>query len=102
VGLTDIAKFVFGTDRTLRMESFDVPTFKEKIRLCRPNIIAFNGKKAARIFYGFPSTTKLGYGLGPPVENFPQVFGLPSTAGTARQFWNLEWWQTLARPVKGE
>src|ERR1035441_4801575 len=48
VGLTDIAKFVFGTDATLRMEEFDVPTFVEKIRLCRPNIVAFNGKKAAR------------------------------------------------------
>ena len=50
LGLTDIAKFEFGTDVTLRMEAFGVPTFMEKIRLCRPNIVAFNGKKAARIF----------------------------------------------------
>ena len=84
------------------MEAFDVPTFMEKIRLCRPNIVAFNGKNTARIFYGFPISTKLGYGPGPPIENFPLIFVLPSTAGTARQFWNLEWWQKFARLVKEE
>src|ERR1017187_10390312 len=50
LGLTDIAKFGFGTDVTLRMEAFGVPTFMEKIRVCHPKIVAFNGKNAGRIF----------------------------------------------------
>ena len=102
LGLTDIAKFEFGTDVTLRMEAFGVPTFMEKISLCRPKIVAFNGKNAARIFYGFSTNMKLGYGPGAPIENFPQIFVLPSTAGAARRFWNLEWWQKFARLVKEE
>jgi TDG/mug DNA glycosylase family protein len=100
LGLTDIAKFEFGTDVTLRMEAFGVPTFIAKMRLCRPNIVAFNGKNAARIFYGFSTNAIMGYGPGPPIENFPQIFVLPSTAGAARRFWNLEWWQKFARLVK--
>lgn len=102
LGLTDIAKSVFGTDVTLPTEAFDVPTFMEKIRLCRPNILAFNGKKVARVFYGLPSRTKLRYGPGPPIENFPQTFVLPSTAGGARRFWDVKWWQKFAQLVKGK
>jgi TDG/mug DNA glycosylase family protein len=99
LGLTDIAKIVSGTDAKLPLGAFDVPAFVASIRHCQPDMVAFNGKTAARIFYGFPSRRRLDYGLGPLVPNFPRIFVLPSTSGNARGYWNLQWWQEFARLV---
>jgi TDG/mug DNA glycosylase family protein len=100
LGLTDLAKEVAGTDPTLRSDAFDVLAFKKLIRGCRPAIVAFNGMRAARAFYGISPRALLAYGPGPPIPDFPQIFVLPSTSGSARGYWKLEPWQEFARLVE--
>jgi TDG/mug DNA glycosylase family protein len=102
LGLTDIAKAVSGADSTLPPGALNVPAFMESIRRCRPKIVAFNGKAAARAFYGIPSHTQLDYGSGSVVPDFPHVFILPSTSGNAGRYWDLAWWQEFARRVAVE
>jgi TDG/mug DNA glycosylase family protein len=102
LGLTDIAKTVSGTDAKLPPGAFNVPAFMESIRRCRPNIVAFNGKTAARVFYGIPSRRQLDYGPGTLIPDFPPIFVLPSTAGSAGRYWDLSWWQEFARRVAVE
>jgi len=102
LGLTDLAKTVSGIDAGLLPGEFNVPAFKGSIRHCRAKIIAFNGKKAARVFYGISSRVPLAYGVGPPVPEFPQIFVLPSTSGNARRWWDLKPWQKFADRVMAE
>jgi TDG/mug DNA glycosylase family protein len=102
LGLTDIAKMASGTDARLPLGAFDVPTFLISIRRCRPDIVAFNGKNAARVFYGIPSRSRLDYGFGPRVSDFPRIFVLPSTSGSASRYWNLAVWQEFAGLVAAE
>ena len=99
LGLTDLAKAASGVDSDLHDEAFDVAAFIESIDHCNPALVAFNGKKAARIFYGMPARAPLNYGQGATVPNFPRVFVLPSTSGSARAHWDLEWWREFARLV---
>ena len=99
LGLTDIGKTVYGPDVTLSRGAFDVPAFMESIRRCRPKIVAFNGKTAARAFYGITSDQRLDYGTGSLVPDFPEVFVLPSTSGSAGRYWDLARWQEFARRV---
>lgn len=99
LGLTDLAKTVSGLDSDLQDGAFDVPAFIQSIAYCTPALVAFNGKKAARIFYGMPARAPLNYGQGAVVPNFPRVFVLPSTSGSARAHWDVEWWKDFARLV---
>ena len=99
LGLTDLAKMTSGLDSDLQDEAFDVAAFIRTINYCSPVLVAFNGKKAARIFYGMRARAPLNYGQGAIVPNFPRVFVLPSTSGSARAHWYLEWWREFARLV---
>ena len=101
LGLTDLAKTASGVDSDLQDEAFDVAAFMESIDYCSPALVAFNGKKAARIFYRMPARAPLNYGQGAIVPNFPRVFVLPSTSGSARAHWDLEWWREFAQLVVG-
>jgi TDG/mug DNA glycosylase family protein len=100
LGLTDLAKAASGVDSEVHDEAFDVAAFIASIDHCNPALVAFNGKKAARIFYGMPARAPLNYGQGAIVPNFPRVFVLPSTSGSARTHWDLEWWREFARLVE--
>jgi double-stranded uracil-DNA glycosylase len=105
LGLTDIAKTVSGTDAKLPLGAYDVPTFMKSIRRYRPKSVAFNGKKAARVFYIFNGVSRyeqFDYGHGRPIQDFPQIFVLPSTSGSAGRYWNLAPWQEFARCVAAE
>jgi TDG/mug DNA glycosylase family protein len=102
LGLTDIAKTVSGADAKLPPGAFNVPAFMESIRRCRPKIVAFNGKAAARAFYGITSQKRLDYRPGFPVPDFPHIFILLSTSGSAGRYWDLAWWQEFARRVAVE
>jgi double-stranded uracil-DNA glycosylase len=97
LGLTDIAKAVSGVDASLAPADFDVPGFIASIRRCRPKIVAFNGKKAARVFYGLGRREPLEYGVGTPVSDFPRIFVLPSTSGSARRWWDVRPWKEFAK-----
>lgn len=98
LGLTDIAKAVSGADATILRDDYDVPAFAASVRQCFPAIVAFNGKKAASVFYGIP-TGDLRYGEGAEISEFPRIFVLPSTSGAAAKHWDLKWWQAFARLV---
>jgi len=97
LGLTDIAQLVPGADVTLKAGNFNVSGFIESIRQCQPEVVAFNGKKAARVFYGLGEREPLEYGPGKPLTDFPKIFVLPSTSGSARRYWDLQPWQQFAR-----
>ena len=98
LGLTDIAKAVAGADATIQRGDYDVPNFAASIRRCSPEIVAFNGKKAASVFYGIP-TGELRYGMGADTPGFPRTFVLPSTSGAAAKHWDVKWWEDFARLV---
>jgi double-stranded uracil-DNA glycosylase len=96
IGLTDIAKFAHGTDNNLRKADFDVQGFRDKMCKYRPRIIAFNGKKAARIVLRRP-TGKLEYGMQPDRLESAEVWVLPSTSGAGCRYWDPEHWCKLAQ-----
>jgi TDG/mug DNA glycosylase family protein len=96
IGLTDIIKNSHGTDSQLAIKDYDVPGFEAKMKRYQPEIVAFNGKEAARAFYRLPSTRNVEYGPGPSREGFPGVFVLPSTSGNAKKYWDIELWKEFA------
>jgi TDG/mug DNA glycosylase family protein len=95
IGLTDIAKQTFGSDKTLRAEHFDAAGLRLKITQYVPRVLAFNGKRAAQEFYG----TQVGYGLHTQCVGETTIFVLPSTSGAARVFWDETYWRELAAYV---
>jgi TDG/mug DNA glycosylase family protein len=97
LGLTDIAKAVSGVDASLAPADFNVPGFMASIRQCRPKIVAFNGKTAARVFYGLGRREPLEYGVGTPVLDFPRIVVLPSTSGSARRCWDVRPWKEFTQ-----
>ncbi len=98
IGLTDIAKHCAGPDKSLRGGDFDVAGFRAKMKRYAPTFIAFNGKKAASVFFDC-KTRDLDYGQQANAEN-PLVWVLPSTSGGARKFWNVAHWNNLAASMK--
>jgi TDG/mug DNA glycosylase family protein len=94
IGLTDLAKIRSGSDKAISPSDFDVPDFCSKIRGFCPKVIAFNGKKAAKAFFG----CSVDYG-GPKRDERignTAIFVLPSTAGAARGYWDKSYWRKLA------
>ena len=57
-----------------------------------PEVLAFNGKTAAKVFFGE------GVEYGHRVEAFGKtsIFVLPSTSGAANGFWDESLWRELA------
>jgi double-stranded uracil-DNA glycosylase len=96
IGLTDIAKHVSGADSDLPANAFDPTGLAARIRTVRPEVLAFNGKKAASLFLGLAGAQiSYGHAVGP--DDFPAVFVLPSTSGAARGNWDEGPWFELAR-----
>ena len=100
IGLTDLAKFAFGADSTLRAQDYDRVSLEHRIRACRPGLLAFNGKKPAAAFLGRLSRD-VGYGLVPGLPDFPPIFVLPSTSGAASRHWDVSHWHALAARING-
>jgi TDG/mug DNA glycosylase family protein len=101
IGLTDLAKEVSGADSVLPRDAFDVTALLERIGAVQPEILAFNGKKAAAIFHGVP-TGLLSYGPAPERPDFPPVWVLPSTSGLASRAWDPSPWHALAAVLPEE
>lgn len=100
MGLTDLVKTRAGSDKSLRPSDFEIDKFCSKIKEYSPKVIAFNGKKAAKMFFGRRSVD---YG-GPQEDKQKRIgntviFVLPSTAGTARGYWDDSYWMKLANFV---
>jgi TDG/mug DNA glycosylase family protein len=92
IGLTDMAKAHFGMDVQLPAGSFDPGRLREAIERYEPAALAFNGKKAAQVFYGRP---KVDYGLQETIGG-TAIWVLPSTAGAASGAWSAGPWREMA------
>ncbi len=92
LGLTDLAKHVFGGDSALEKRHFDVERLRELIAEFRPRILAFTSKRAAAEFVGHP----VDYGLVAAMTDATRLFVLPSPSGAARRHWNPAYWRELS------
>lgn len=96
IGLTDVAKTVFGSDHELPRHAFDAHGLRNKIAQLAPGALAFNGKRSACEFFG---VNKVGYGRQNAGIGRTVVFVLPSTSGAARRFWDVAHWSEVAQFV---
>jgi TDG/mug DNA glycosylase family protein len=101
IGLTDLAKGVFGTDADLPSSCFDPPRLRRKIEELQPHALAFNGKRSAAKFFGV-ATHALRYGLQSERIGQTLLHVLPSTSSTANGHWSLDPWRALASDLIGE
>ena len=98
IGLTDLAKHAYGNDFNLINNDFDIKSFQNKVIMYSPKILAFNGKKAAKIFLG---TKEVTYGLYKEKKIGDTVIHiLPSTSGAANKSWDITFWSDIAAMVK--
>lgn len=95
IGLTDVAKHHFGSDAELPRTAFDAAALQRKLARCRPRIVAFTSKNAARAGLG-GGLRELAYGEQDLVIAQSRVFVLPSPSGQARGFWDIAPWRHLA------
>jgi TDG/mug DNA glycosylase family protein len=94
MGLTDLAKHVFGSDSVLAKRHFDNERLRRLIGEYRPRIIAFTSKRAAAEFVGH--TVEYGL-LAETAMSTTRLFVLPSPSGAARRYWNQDHWRELSR-----
>ncbi len=95
IGLTDLAKGVFGPDRRLPKGSDEPASLRRRILACSPGCLAFNGKRPAEAFLG----RKADYGLQPETIGLTPVAVLPSTSRANAGFQEAPW-RDLARLVR--
>jgi len=94
VGLTDICKHTFGADSDLVRDDFDAEGLERRIAAVSPEILAFNGKYAAKQFL---RTNNVLYGLQPDdrMIGSTRLFVAPSTSKLARRYWDEAIWMDL-------
>lgn len=97
IGLTDIAKSAAGNDAVIPDGAYDADGLRRKIVKYRPRALAFNGKNAAKRFFG----RRVDYGRQASTGD-TAVFVLPSTSAAARRWWDIGPWEELAAFVKGQ
>jgi double-stranded uracil-DNA glycosylase len=97
IGLTDLVKEFCGNDNDLIEGTFNLTGFRQKIWEYQPKVIAFNGKKAAEVFYNHH---QINYGYQLEKVGTSVVYVLPSTSGTARKYWDETYWQELGECIK--
>ena len=101
IGLTDLVHTEFGNDNEISDNSYDVDNFTAKMEKYRPKYIAFNSKKGASFVLGFQGVTRfVKYGLQDKNIGKSKLFVLPSTSGSARRYWNEEYWFELKQLIK--
>lgn len=92
IGLTDMVKQRVGSDGELSRADFQPALLRAKLEQFRPWCVGFNGKRAAREFYGH----QVQYGIQPERIGPTVAFVLPSTSGAARGYWDERYWQALS------
>ncbi len=92
IGLTDMAKTASGADASLPRDADDPDAVRAKVARYQPRALAFNGKRAARVFFG----GAVGYGRQEATVESTAIFVLPSTSGLAARFWDEAPWFELA------
>ena len=96
IGLTDLAKEHSGADSQIADAAYDPQRLRRVIESLAPGALAFNGKRAAQLFYG----GQVDYGMQGNLCGITRVFVLPSTSGAARRFWDEAPWWALADWLK--
>lgn len=96
LGLTDLAKEVFGNDSVLSKTHFDCERLENLLHTYRPKILAFTSKRGAQEFLGH----LVSYGIQPETVGATQLFVLTSPSGQASRYWSLEPWKELANLVR--
>jgi TDG/mug DNA glycosylase family protein len=99
IGLTDIAKHVFGMDHQLPGDALGpeaVAALKARIRRAQPRILAFTSLNGGRKVMGAAAMA------GEQSEKLGEtrVFILPSPSPLADNHWDIGPWRALARAVK--
>jgi TDG/mug DNA glycosylase family protein len=98
IGLTDLAKGVFGADATLKPEHFDRMRLSAVIKTMSPSALAFNnGKTAAAHFFGV-RTSKLNYGRQKQTIGRTAIYVCPQTSAL-NGHWSPRPWEELARAI---
>ena len=98
IGLTDLCKTESGADSGLSGEGDDEAELAAKIARYRPAVLAFNGKRAARVFLGAEA---LSYGEQAQRIGETAIHVLPSTSGAARRWWDEAFWRRVAKAARG-
>lgn len=93
IGLTDMAKTESGSDASLSKRADDAQAVREKIEHFQPRALAFNGKRAGRVFF---DGAQMDYGQQTAKIGRTAIFVLPSTSGLAVRFWDEAPWIALA------
>ena len=76
--------------------NFNRQALIEKVVRYAPQVLCFNGKKAAKSFLG---KRNIDYGFQEETIKTTKVFVAPSTAGNANKYWDEKWWYALADSV---
>lgn len=96
IGLTDLVHNEFGNDSDISDDSYDVDGFIKKMEIYKPKYIAFNGKKSASFVLGYRGVTSLvDFGIQDKKIGESILFVLPSTSGSARRYWDENYWVQL-------
>ena len=97
IGLTDLAKEASGSDSSISSSEYSRHEFEVKIKKYKPKVIAFNGKKSAKIYFNrdFAPYGKQNHSIGES-----NIFILPSTSAAAAGYWNESYWHELAAFIK--
>jgi TDG/mug DNA glycosylase family protein len=98
IGLTDLAKHASGMDQDLPANCFDPARLRRAIEALSPTILAFNGKKAAGVFFGV-ATAKVTYGQQKGRIGRTTIYVCPQTSA-ANADWSADPWHKLARDLR--
>jgi double-stranded uracil-DNA glycosylase len=101
IGLTDIAKHVYGMDHQLPKEALGtaaVAALKARILKARPRILAFTSLNGGRKVMGARAVA------GEQMERLgdTRVFILPSPSPLAANHWDIKPWRELAKAVSAQ
>ncbi len=101
IGLTDLVHVECGNDNEISKENYQIENFILKMEKFAPKFIAFTSKTAASFALGFRGVTSLiDYGLQKQRIGNSRVFVLTSTSGSARRFWDENYWFELRELIR--
>lgn len=95
IGLTDLVKHHFGMDKDLKQEHYDTKSFEQKILQYQPQLVCFNGKESAKVYFNLKYTKQVSYGLQNKTIGNTKLYVAPSTSLQAIAYWDEDIWQHL-------
>jgi len=97
IGLTDLVKDQAGPDGSIDFAPTGASSLEAKMREFRPRLLCFNGKRAAKEFFGVKVVE---FGLQTATIGATRVFVAPSTSAAARGAWDVSYWHAVADLVR--